>query len=390
MHSQTSSPMRAATLALGIALLAGCAGNAPREAAPLLAANMTAPAPLASGDIPTDVSGQPVVDDGASGASTPMALDHAATSHSHAHDGDHASTATVAGTDPTVAGHDGHATAPSGDPALAATEAELDYAAIYGGEVYDPVADPTLPEPAAIGTPGHDPWENWNRKVHGFNMAIDRAVAEPLARAYVKVVPRPVRLGVGNFFSNLGQPVGALNALLQGKPKQAGQSLGRFLVNATIGIGGLFDPATRMKIPNRSEDFGQTLGVWGWEQSRYVELPLFGPRTVRDVFGLVGDGQVSPTRQINDDKVRIGLQGLALVDLRTQLFAVDRLREGAADEYALVRDAWMQRRHYQIHGDRIRDDQGGDLPDYLLDDETNPTVPVDVMPIVPGANPPAP
>ncbi|HEY4530047.1 MAG TPA: VacJ family lipoprotein [Luteimonas sp.] len=391
MHSQTHTPMRVAAFALGIALLAGCAGNAPREAAPSLAADAPASASSAVGGVATDASGQPVVNDGTSDAYAPMALDHGATtSHDHAHDGDHASMAMVAGTDPAVVGQDGSAAAASDDPAVAATQAELDYAAIYGGNVYDPIADATLPEPAAIGTPGHDPWENWNRKVHGFNMAIDRAVAEPLARAYVKVVPRPVRLGVGNFFSNLGQPVGALNALLQGKPKQAGQSLGRFLVNATIGIGGLFDPATRMKIPNRSEDFGQTLGVWGWEQSRYVELPLFGPRTVRDVFGLVGDGQVSPTRQINDDKVRIGLQGLALVDLRTQLFAVDRLREGAADEYALVRDAWMQRRYYQIHGDRIRDDQGGDLPDYLLDDETNPTVPVDVMPIVPGANPPAP
>ena len=378
MHSQTSIPMRAATLALGIALLAGCAGTAPREAAPPVAAN----APVS-----TSLEGDAVATD----AAATMVLDHdAAMSDGHAHGGDHGAAATTGvETDPAAPGQD-VAAARDSDPTSAATQAELDFAAIYGGEVYDPIADPTLPEPAAVGTPGHDPWENWNRKVHGFNMAIDRAVAEPLARAYVKVVPRPVRLGVGNFFSNLGQPVGALNALLQGKPKQAGQSLGRFLVNTTIGIGGLFDPATRMKIPNRSEDFGQTLGVWGWEQSRYVELPLFGPRTVRDVFGLIGDGQVSPTRQINDDKVRIGLQGLALVDLRTQLFAVDRLREGAADEYALVRDAWMQRRHYQIHGDRMRQDQADDLPDYLLDDETNPTVPVDVMPIVPGANPPAP
>lgn len=377
MHSQTSTPLRAATLALGIALLAGCAGNAPRGAAPPLAASGQVSAAADAGAVGSD-------------AAAPMAPGHDVEmpgGHAHGVDEDAFGIDPVA--DPTALAQ-GATAAPDPQAAAAATQAELDYAAIYGGEVYDPIADPTLPEPATVGTPGHDPWENWNRKVHGFNMAIDRAVAEPLARAYVKVVPRPVRLGVGNFFSNLGQPVGALNALLQGKPKQAGQSLGRFLVNATIGIGGLFDPATRMKIPNRSEDFGQTLGVWGWEQSRYVELPLFGPRTVRDVFGLIGDGQVSPTRQINDDQVRIGLQGLALVDLRTQLFAVDRLREGAADEYALVRDAWMQRRHYQIHGDRIRDDQGGDLPDYLLDDETNPTVPVDVMPIVPGANPPAP
>ena len=280
----------------------------------------------------------------------------------------------------------------SGDPAAAAegagqdaddvagpTQAELDYAAIYGEDVYNPVADPTLPPPAQMPT-SHDPWEPFNRRMHDVNKAIDRTVALPLARAYVNVVPRPVRLGVGNFFSNLGQPVSAVNALLQGKPKQAAQALGRFVLNTTLGIGGIFDPASDASIPHRSEDFGQTLGVWGWESSRYLELPLFGPRTVRDVFGLVGDAPLSPTRQIDDDAARIGLQGLQLVDIRTQLMAVDRMREGAADEYALVRDAWLQRRNYQIHGDRGGQDEYV-LPDYLLDDEVNPTVPADAMPV---------
>src|SRR5690606_16052721 len=110
--------------------------------------------------------------------------------------------------------------------------------------------------------------------------------------------PRPVRLGVTNFFNNLGQPVSALNALLQGRPKHAGQALARFLVNTTLGIDGLFDPASDAGIPYRSEDFGQTLGVWGWKTSRYVELPLFGPRTLRDTFGLVGDAPLSPTWRI--------------------------------------------------------------------------------------------
>lgn len=271
--------------------------------------------------------------------------------------------------------------AQAGVAATAPTEAELDYAAIYGAPPYDPVADPSLPAPAQL--PGsYDPWEKWNRKVHRFNNAVDRTIATPLARAYMKVVPRPVRLGVGNFFNNLGQPVSALNALLQGRPGQAGQSLGRFLLNATIGIGGIFDPATAVNIPNRSEDFGQTLGVWGWKNSRYVELPLFGPRTLRDTFGLVGDAPLSPTRQIEDDGTRYFLQGLQLVDLRTQLFAVDAMRQGAADEYALVRDAWMQRRNYQIQADR-RSEEDEELPDYLRDDEAHPTVPVDVMPIVP-------
>ncbi len=269
----------------------------------------------------------------------------------------------------------------------APTQAELDYAILYGNgqDPYDPVADSTLPAPAELPS-SYDPWEKMNRKVHRFNNAVDRTIARPLAKAYVAAVPRPVRLGVGNFFNNLGQPLSAVNGLLQGKPKQAGQSLARFAVNSTLGLAGIFDPATKFNIPNRGEDFGQTLGVWGWKKSRYVELPLFGPRTVRDVFGLVGDGRMAPLRHIEEDKVRVFLQGLQLVDVRTQLMAVDRMREGATDEYALFRDAWLQRRNYQINEDSRRErDANDELPEYLRDDMDNPTVPVDVMPYVPGS-----
>src|SRR5690606_17333861 len=189
------------------------------------------------------------------------------------------------------------------------TQAELDYAAIYGGQVYNPVADPTLPAPAELPA-SYDPWEPFNRRVHRFNDVVDRYVASPLAHAYVDVVPRPVRLGVRNFFSNLGQPVNALNALLQGKPAEAGKALARFVMNSTLGVVGIFDPASDAGLPYSSEDFGQTLGTWGWERSRYVELPLFGPRTVRDVFGLVGDAPLAPLRQVEEDTVRVFAQGL--------------------------------------------------------------------------------
>lgn len=260
------------------------------------------------------------------------------------------------------------------------TQEELDYQALYGNQAYDPVADPTLPAPVEMPT-SYDPWEKLNRKVHAFNNVVDRRVATPLAHAYVDVVPRPVRLGVSNFFLNLGQPVNALNALLQGRPKDAGQALGRFLLNTTLGIGGIFDPATDAKLPYYNEDFGQTLGKWGWKRSRYVELPLFGPRTVRDVFGLVGDAPLSPIRQVENDPTRVFLQGLQLVDVRTQLFAVDSMREGAADDYALVRDAWLQRRKYQIFGDKVKQDDS--LPEYLQEDTANPSVPADAMPVMP-------
>jgi phospholipid-binding lipoprotein MlaA len=261
-----------------------------------------------------------------------------------------------------------------------ATSAEDDFTAIYGHDEYNPVADPTLP-PGVQMPVSYDPWEKLNRKTHRFNNAVDRTIARPLALGYVKVVPRPVRLGVSNFFSNLGEPITTLNSLLQGKPKQAAQSLGRFLLNSTLGIGGIFDPASDAKLPRKNEDFGQTLGVWGWKRSRYVELPLFGPRTIRDVFGLVGDTPVGPIRAISDDKARFFLQGLSLVDVRTQLLSIDSLREGAVDEYALFRDSWLQRRNYQIGADR-KQTEDENLPEYLLEEEENPTVPIDAMPAI--------
>lgn len=251
----------------------------------------------------------------------------------------------------------------------APTAAELDFEALYG-----PVGTDAS---GALGTNPRDPWEGFNRRMHRFNNALDQNVARPAAQAYVAAVPSPVRTGVRNFFSNLGQPVSALNALLQGKPVQAGQALGRFALNATLGVGGIFDPASDAGLPHRSEDFGQTLGVWGWRESRYLELPLFGPRTVRDAFGLFGDAPLSPIRQIDDDVARLGTQGLQLVDLRVRLMAIDSLRDGAADDYALMRDAWMQRRQYQIFGDRGGDESG--LPDYLLEQEP-PTIPADSIP----------
>ena len=251
----------------------------------------------------------------------------------------------------------------------APTDAEDDFAALYGGPAPSNDSDAAAPG----GAPAYDPWERYNRGVHRFNNAVDRGVARPLATAYTNVVPQFARTGVSNFFSNLRSPLTMVNQLLQGHADDAWDTLGRFLMNSTFGIGGLFDPASKAMVPKRSEDFGQTLGAWGWRQSRYVELPFFGPRTVRDVFGLAGDIPLSPIRKIEMDKVRIGLQGLQLVDMRAQLMAVDGLRDSAVDEYALTRDAWLQRRSYQIEKD-LRHNRG-------RDDEEQTTIPVDAMPM---------
>jgi len=319
--------IRSIPLILLVGALSACAGKPARQAAP--AADTLVPA---SSDSATDAS--PVVDASPAAEALPQA----------------ASDAT-----PTV---------PAAVPAAGSVDAtEDDFAALYGG-------DGVSGADSAV----YDPWEPFNRRVHGFNVAIDNAVARPLATAYTKVVPRFARTGVSNFFNNVRSPVTIVNQLLQGRPDDAWDTLGRFLMNTTLGIGGLFDPATKALIPNRKEDFGQSLGAWGWRQSRYVELPFFGPRTVRDVFGMAGDAPLSPIRQIEEDKVRIGLQGLQLVDTRSQLLAADDIRSSAVDEYALVRDAWLQRRTYQIENDlRGRRERG--------EDDTRSPIPIDAMPM---------
>lgn len=250
-----------------------------------------------------------------------------------------------------------------------ASAAETDFDAIYGNTDASGEAEPGLAPATA-----YDPWEKYNRHVHAFNSAMDRHLAKPLAQAYVAVVPRPVRTGVSNFFDNLGQPVTLVNSLLQGNPRGAANALGRFLLNSTLGVGGLFDVAAKAKMPKRGEDFGQTLAVWGWKRSRYLELPFLGPRTVRDLLGLGADSQLQPLHYLEDDKARVFLQGLQLVDLRTRLLALESLGEGAVDEYALYRDVWLQRRNYQINQtvqsknkDKAKQPDA-DLPAYLLED----------------------
>lgn len=208
----------------------------------------------------------------------------------------------------------------------------------------------------------YDPWEPFNRRMHRFNNAVDKSVARPLAKAYVKVVPAPVRSNVSNFFDNLGQPATAVNALLQGRVTHSAQAMGRFLVNSTVGVAGLFDPASRMKLPEREEDFGQTLATWGWKRSRYLELPFFGPSTVRDAVGMAGDSPLQPMAFVEADNVRIGLQALNLVDMRTRLMAFDSLKDETPDNYLLLRDSWAQRRNFQIKRDK---DEDASLPDYL-------------------------
>lgn len=208
-----------------------------------------------------------------------------------------------------------------------------------------------------------DPWERQNRRIHAFNQRVDRYVARPLAKFYVGAVPGGVRQAVGNFFTNLFQPITAVHQLLQGKPRQAGSALARFALNSTLGLGGLLDPATDAGLRIRDEDFGQTLAVWGWKESRFVVLPFLGPATVRDAFGKAGDYPADPFRQMQHDDGRVVMRGLYLVDLRGQALVAEEFISDAADDYTLLRDAYLQRRRFLVK------DGEDELPDYLHDIE---------------------
>lgn len=209
----------------------------------------------------------------------------------------------------------------------------------------------------------YDPWEHYNRNVYHFNKKVDKAIAKPLALAYIRVVPQPVRIGVSHFCENLRQPITAVNLLLQGHPGSAGNSLGRFAVNTALGIGGVFDPATKMHIPRYNEDFGQTLGRWGWRRSRYFLLPFFGPGTVRDRIGSLTDAEfLGPYKYFQPIELRVGLVGLSLIDTRVRILPLDELSAGIDDDYLLVREAWTQRRMHQI------DDQTVNLTDQAARD----------------------
>ena len=203
-------------------------------------------------------------------------------------------------------------------------------------------------EPSDPQAPVDDPWEGFNRHVHGFNNTADQLVFRPLAVGYDTVAPAPVKAGVSRFFANLGMPATAVNQALQGRPRHAAQSLGRFAVNFTVGIGGVFDPATHFGVPQHApQDFGQTLATWGWSESRYLVLPLFGPRTLRDTVAIVGDQPLSPLGQVHSSVAAAGLQMMEVVDGRARMLPLDKFRRDAFDDYLLVRDAWAQRRKQQ-------------------------------------------
>ena len=196
-----------------------------------------------------------------------------------------------------------------------------------------------------------DPFEGFNRAMFAVNEGLDTVAVKPIAQAYDFVTPLPVRAGVGDFFSNILDVRNVLNNTLQGKLGDAGVDLGRLLINSTIGIFGLFDVASEIGLEKHDEDFGQTLAVWGWEDSSFLFWPLVGPKTVRDTGGLIVDVYTDPTWYTVNKSVatRYSLIALLFVDVRASLLLSDKVvDEAALDKYAYVRDAYLQRRRSQI------------------------------------------
>lgn len=200
-----------------------------------------------------------------------------------------------------------------------------------------------------------DPLEKFNRKVYAFNDSLDKAVIRPVAVGYRKVTNPPVRRSVSDFFTNLRMPITVANDLLQARPKQALQSTGRFLVNLTLGLGGFFDPASQLGIPLEDNDFGVTLARWGVPDGDYLVLPFVGSTTVRDVWRLPVDSYFFDPLSIyaRTHDYKYGQQYLPqmmyLVTLRSRGIDAESFLESAYDPYVFMRDAYRQRRLYQIY-----------------------------------------
>jgi phospholipid-binding lipoprotein MlaA len=218
--------------------------------------------------------------------------------------------------------------------------------------------------PAGVEPSPRDPWEPFNRSVFEFNEGLDKYLLKPVVAAYRFILPEIVREGIYNFFSNYSDIYTALQNLLQGKPDLAFNDLMRVAVNTIFGLGGLMDLATPGGLPKHKEDWGQTFGVWGLPSGPYVVLPFFGPSTIRDTFGTAADLETDYLfKYIPDVGLRNSITGLRVINARNTFYEAGDLLDGAAlDKYSFIRDAYLQRREYQIN--EGRNDEEPLMPPY--------------------------
>jgi len=205
---------------------------------------------------------------------------------------------------------------------------------------------------AACATTGNpnDPIEGFNRGMFSANEVLDKAVIKPLAKGYEAVVLQPVRNGVANFYGNIGDVGIGVNDVLQGKLPDAINDFGRVMVNSSVGILGFMDVASDLGVEKHEQDFGLTLAHWGIGSGAYIVLPVFGPRTVRDSFGLVLDLAADPVGHYGHVATRNVLVATRMIDERTALLPAEEvIDEAAIDNYSYIRDAYLQRRRYLMY-----------------------------------------
>jgi phospholipid-binding lipoprotein MlaA len=244
----------------------------------------------------------------------------------------------------------------------------------------------TLPPNA--GQDPRDPWEKFNRNVFEFNEGFDEAILKPIAELWLEL-PAGLRECFSNAFFNLRGPSIAINNTLQGKPEAAVSDVGRFVVNTIWGLGGCFDPASDLGLERHEEDFGQTLGVWGFEPGPFLVIPFLGPSNVRDAVGILG---VEPFLDLNfyidEPALEYSIFALRIVNARAELLQTGRLIDAAAlDRYSFIRDAFLQRRRSLIYdGNPPREID----PEDILDEPAPAAAPADAAARPPAATPPRP
>ncbi len=223
----------------------------------------------------------------------------------------------------------------------------------------------------------YDPWEPLNRRMYAVSDAIDRATLKPVAKGYKNVLPSMVRRGITNFSQNLFVPRSVINNFLQGKVEGGFSEFARFMVNSTVGIGGLFDVTGASGLPRHDETLRQTFAVWGIPQGPFVYIPILGPFTLTDALALPFDLTTDPLWHYDNSSVRTKLYVLRIINLRSRLLAADRLIEGSKDPYITVRESYLQNRLFEIHdGDPpIEDDFYDDFEDEFEDEPAQTSSP---------------
>ena len=201
-----------------------------------------------------------------------------------------------------------------------------------------------------------DPWQGWNRDMHGFNKDFDDTILKPLAKGYQEITPNPVDQGITNIFSNINDIGVTINDFLQFKFIQGGMDASRFLINTTAGLVGVFDVAKEIDLPKHNEDFGQTLGYWGVPSGNYLVLPFLGASTPRDTVGLIGDALFNPLTYVSlfgGVAANVATSSATVVDvtdIRSDLMSSEKLvDEASVDRYDFVKNAYMQHREYLVY-----------------------------------------